>query len=273
MLMNKIMLTTVAACALAGPVFATTGNSGNGNGGCGVGQQTNGCGVPAGVGGTSGGSAATSEATGGNATGGNATIGASSLSNTSAITNTNTSTSASSAAVGNVGSSSTVGDLSTGPSTASVGNLTTGASTASTGASTAAVGNLTTGASNATTGASTANSDQSQATSNANNSSVTVAGDAAQARNPVSTAYSASLTSGIDTCMGSSSAGAQGVGFGISIGSTWTDKNCARLKNARQLVIMGHRAAAVQLMCLNPEIKLAMSNGGTPCATVRGPAQ
>jgi hypothetical protein len=43
--MNKFMfLAGVAALGFSVPAFATDGNNGNGNGGCGVGQQTNGCG-------------------------------------------------------------------------------------------------------------------------------------------------------------------------------------------------------------------------------------
>lgn len=164
------------------------------------------------------------------------------------------------------GSNSTVGDTNS-ASNSSVGNLTTGASTAT-------VGNVSTGASNSTvgnvsTGASTSNSNQSQSTSNSNNSSVVVEGDEAQKRNPVSTAYAGSLTSGIDTCMGSSTAGAQGVGFGISLGSTWTDKNCTRLKSARQLDMMGYKEAAVQVMCLNKEVEVAMKAAGTPCSLIK----
>ena len=119
----------------------------------------------------------------------------------------------------------------------------------------------------ASSGASTSNAEQSQNSSNQN--TTIVEGDEAQKRNPVSMAYAAPLTSGMDTCMGSSSAGAQGIGFGISLGTTWTDKNCVNLKNARELASMGYGAAAVQLMCLNDNVRKAMKAAGTPCAVVR----
>lgn len=83
--------------------------------------------------------------------------------------------------------------------------------------------------------------------------------------NPSNTASAPSLIVGGDTCMGSSSAGAQGIGFGISFGSSWTDKNCVRLKNARQLDEMGYKSAAVQLMCMNDDVNKAMRLAGTPC--------
>jgi hypothetical protein len=119
----------------------------------------------------------------------------------------------------------------------------------------------------------TAHQGQSQSTANANNSqqSVRVDGDTYQ-RAPVSTAYSAPLTAGSDTCMGSSSAGGQGIGFGLSLGTTWTDKNCVRLKNARELAMMGFRDAAVQLLCEDKAVARAMAAAGTAC-DVKRPAK
>ena len=49
------------------------------------------------------------------------------------------------------------------------------------------------------------------------------------------------LTSSNDTCMGSVSAGGSGPGFGLSLGKTYTDTNCVRLKNSRELWNMGIR--------------------------------
>jgi hypothetical protein len=85
-------------------------------------------------------------------------------------------------------------------------------------------------------------------------------------RAPVATAFSAPLTSGIDTCMGSTSAGVQAVGFGVSVGSTWVDENCKRLKNSRELRSMGYSEAAVALLCQDPAVASAMRTAGTPCA-------
>jgi hypothetical protein len=73
------------------------------------------------------------------------------------------------------------------------------------------------------------------------------------------------LVTGEDTCMGSSSIGGAGVGFGISIGTTWTDENCQRLKNARQLASLGYSRAAIALVCLDEDVQLAMRAAGTPC--------
>jgi hypothetical protein len=84
-------------------------------------------------------------------------------------------------------------------------------------------------------------------------------------RAPVNTAYAAGLSVGEDTCMGSSSIGAQAVSFGLSIGTTWQDDNCRRLKNSRQLVALGYHRAATSLMCVDEDVRQAMIMAGTPC--------
>jgi hypothetical protein len=81
----------------------------------------------------------------------------------------------------------------------------------------------------------------------------------------VNTAYAAPLVSGEDTCMGSSSIGAQAVSFGLSIGTTWQDDNCRRLKNSRQMVALGYHRAATALMCVDADVEAAMARAGTPC--------
>lgn len=102
-----------------------------------------------------------------------------------------------------------------------------------------------------------------------NENSITVQ---APKRNPVSTAYSAQLVAAEDTCMGSSSVGGQGVGFGLSVGSTWSDADCVRRKDARELHNMGYKPAAVALMCQNANVAKAMATAGTPCAVSIEPA-
>jgi len=102
---------------------------------------------------------------------------------------------------------------------------------------------------------------QAQEVSDSGNSSVNINNE----RPPVSTAYAAPLAAGEDTCMGSSSIGGQGVGFGLSIGTTWTDDNCRHLKNSRQLVALGYHRAATALMCVDEDVQNAMAAAGTPC--------
>src|SRR6185503_5268130 len=82
---------------------------------------------------------------------------------------------------------------------------------------------------------------------------------------PVATAYAAPTIATEDTCMGSSSLGAQGMAFGLSVGTTWRDQNCQRLKNSRELAAMGYERAAVALLCVDGDVRDAMDTAGTPC--------
>ena len=82
---------------------------------------------------------------------------------------------------------------------------------------------------------------------------------------PVASAAAPIITTSNDTCMGSSSGGAQGAAIGVSFGTTWTDANCVLLKNARELWNMGLRNAAVARMCMDPKNKEALEVAGTPC--------
>jgi len=87
-------------------------------------------------------------------------------------------------------------------------------------------------------------------------------------RIPVPTAHAASIIASEDTCMGSRSFGLQLMGFGISVATTWQDRQCRRIKNARQLDAMGYRRAAVALLCQDDEVFEAMERVGTPCPSL-----
>jgi OmpA-OmpF porin, OOP family len=82
---------------------------------------------------------------------------------------------------------------------------------------------------------------------------------------PAATAYAAPIIATTDSCMGSSSFGAQGMRFGMSVASVWNDDNCRRIKNARQLTALGYRRAAVELLCIDEDVRAAMLSAGTPC--------
>jgi len=81
-------------------------------------------------------------------------------------------------------------------------------------------------------------------------------------RYSASSAFGPALTSSNDTCMGSSSMGASGASFSLSLGSTWTDKNCVMLKNARELWNQGQHAASMALMCSDDDIRYSISVSG-----------
>ncbi|MEM6668306.1 MAG: hypothetical protein AAF661_03730 [Pseudomonadota bacterium] len=89
---------------------------------------------------------------------------------------------------------------------------------------------------------------------------------------PVSTAYAPALAASPDTCMGSSSAGAQGMSFGVSVGSTWVDKNCMDLKWYREMSQAGYNKAAAAVLCQarGGAYAQAMAAEGIDCAALLG---
>lgn len=70
-----------------------------------------------------------------------------------------------------------------------------------------------------------------------------------------------------ETCMGSSSGGLVVAGFGGSLGSTWTDKECVNRLNAREVRTLGSDGAlaAKEIMCSNEVVRLAYRHIGKPC--------
>lgn len=74
-----------------------------------------------------------------------------------------------------------------------------------------------------------------------------------------------SLTTATETCMGSSSVGGSGVGFGFSFGTTWRDAACVRRLDARQLQSLGYPLGAKELMCDSGAVRAALKRAGRPC--------
>jgi hypothetical protein len=68
-----------------------------------------------------------------------------------------------------------------------------------------------------------------------------------------------------DTCMGTTSGGLAVAGFGLSIGSTWSDDNCIMLKNSREFWNMGMKAASMARMCMDTKNKEALELTGFKC--------
>lgn len=83
------------------------------------------------------------------------------------------------------------------------------------------------------------------------------------ARIPVNTAYAAPLVASNDTCMGSTSGGGQGITFGLSFATTWTDKDCVIRKDARFLHNTHRVDIALALMCEKESVRRAVSRTGT----------
>lgn len=84
-------------------------------------------------------------------------------------------------------------------------------------------------------------------------------------RIPVNTATAPALAASTGTCMGSSSAGAQGAALGLSFGTTWTDAECDRRYDSIRLQQLGASDAALVLMCVKQSVRDAMAQAGTPC--------
>lgn len=122
------------------------------------------------------------------------------------------------------------------------------------------------------------NQRQDQTMDNSGNASVNVDASTTSRRNPVNTAYAAALTSSNDTCMGSSSAGAQGITFGLSFGTTWKDDDCVKRKDARFLHNIQRTEVGLSLMCQKDSIRLAVERAGTradriACGLPAGPEE
>ena len=95
--------------------------------------------------------------------------------------------------------------------------------------------------------------------------SSTVSGTTTVDRTP-STAVSPNvIINNQDVCTTGISGAAQSAWFGISMGKTFRDETCERLKLARSLYGMGMKVASVSLMCQDTRVFQAMEMAGTPC--------
>lgn len=112
--------------------------------------------------------------------------------------------------------------------------------------------------------------DNRSSANTSNDQSVTVQGDNYDApRIPVATAYAPNIAP-TAVCMGSSSAGAQGVTFGVSFGSSWTDDNCMLLEQVRTVAsVIGDREIAAEMMCEVKAYKEARARAGKPCGSAQ----
>ena len=70
---------------------------------------------------------------------------------------------------------------------------------------------------------------------------------------------------GMDICAVCVSAGVQTFGLGVSGGKHFRDKNCERIKLARELSNQGMKVAAVSMLCQDERVFQAMHHAGTPC--------
>lgn len=265
---SMFSLAAVIAFALASPyAFATPGNSGGGNGGCGVGQTTNGCGsdvgnpssntssgigvgIGVGVGmGGNGGAGGNAIANGGSANSNNTNLNGNNNTNRNDNANSNVNNNRNSNRNANTNKNNNNLANSQGQGQGQIqGQM---------------QGQVANGG-RAISGGNTLQGTQ------ANGQSVSVTGDTvtyeAQSRNPVNTAYAPNIAP-TATCMGSTSAGAQGIGFGISIGSTWTAEECQVLEQGRFAAqVLGQTEVASEIACSLDKYREARKRVGKPCA-------
>jgi len=104
-------------------------------------------------------------------------------------------------------------------------------------------------------------------TLNTNNSTITTNGSQTTTiKQPPPSAVSPQISSGSgDLCTISYSGAVQTQILGISAGTTMTEENCIRLKNAKFLFDSGMKVASVSLMCQDKRVFDAMMMAGTPC--------
>jgi uncharacterized protein GlcG (DUF336 family) len=78
---------------------------------------------------------------------------------------------------------------------------------------------------------------------------------------------------GGNPCAIGASGGLAVSGFGISGGATWADKQCERRQQAALLFNIGKQKAAVELMCQDENVRLALRVSGEACTADQAVAQ
>ena len=77
------------------------------------------------------------------------------------------------------------------------------------------------------------------------------------------------VAAGVHSCAGSSSVGVGATGWGFGLGSTYEMKECNRRAYAAALLGMGQNRAALDLICLNKEVRSALNATGVACPSQR----
>lgn len=113
-----------------------------------------------------------------------------------------------------------------------------------------------------------ANAETSSSAEQGNAQNITTTNNGSDLRKSVPGVIAPSLTTTLsETCMGSTSMGVAGAGFGVSFGSTWKDDACVRRLDSRELRSFGaglapndailFHFAAKERMCADPKIRAA----------------
>jgi hypothetical protein len=78
---------------------------------------------------------------------------------------------------------------------------------------------------------------------------------------------------GGNPCAIGASAGVSVAGFGIAGGATWADRQCEQRQQAALLYNMGEQKVAIELMCQDDNVRVAMRVSGKPCTADIAAAQ
>ena len=102
--------------------------------------------------------------------------------------------------------------------------------------------------------------------SGSSSSSTTTNNSTSNIRSAPPTAAAPNVSAGgMDICAVGVSGGIQTFGLGVSGGKHFRDKNCERIKLARELSNQGMKVAAVSMLCQDERVFQAMHHAGTPC--------
>ena len=108
--------------------------------------------------------------------------------------------------------------------------------------------------------------DESSITQNTTSTVTTTGTNETTVKSPPPSAISPNVGgTNSDLCTISSSGSVQTQILGLSVGTTYTEENCLRLKKAQKLYMFGMKVAAVSVMCQDPDVWSAMMSAGTPC--------
>lgn len=73
------------------------------------------------------------------------------------------------------------------------------------------------------------------------------------------------VAAGVHSCAGSTSVGVGATGWGFGFGSTYEMRECNRRAYAAALLGMGQNRAALDLICLNKEVRASLNATGVVC--------
>ncbi len=80
------------------------------------------------------------------------------------------------------------------------------------------------------------------------------------------------VAAGVHSCAGSTSVGVGATGWGFGFGNTYEMRECNRRAYAAALLGMGQTSAALDLICLNKEVRASLNATGVVCPSQGLPA-